>query len=203
MKKQNDVDNDVEDIIDEGWEWTAHLIVKYKPEFYNEKGHYIKDEWISISDVGRIYDGKEFTIEEYLDVEQRYVDAVLRIMELANCHYLTVSYLSDTVLSTKWNIERMLKKENPYTKYDDSLLESYLKFAKGSRISKKEIGNIVRLNLRELTDAALTNKKRGLQFHFGYDYYMLCNCNIPESILKEEVEKIGLHFNPRRQVQIS
>ena len=47
-----------------------------------------------VSDIGKVYDGKRFTREEYLETEDKYVQAVIRGMELAGCSFLTVEYLS-------------------------------------------------------------------------------------------------------------
>jgi len=51
----------------------SHEIVKYKPKFYDEKGVYQKDEWTSFDDVGKVYEGKIVTMEEYLDIENRFI----------------------------------------------------------------------------------------------------------------------------------
>ena len=45
------------------------------------------------SDIGKIYDGKRFTRKEYLETEDKYVQAVIRGMELTGCSFLTVEYL--------------------------------------------------------------------------------------------------------------
>lgn len=57
-----------------------HEIVKYSPENYDENGVYTKDEWISRSDIDTVYEGKPFTLEEYLNIEQRYVNVILSII---------------------------------------------------------------------------------------------------------------------------
>lgn len=44
-----------------------HEIVKYSPQKYDSNGIYTTDEWTSIWDVGKKFDGKLFTLEEYLD----------------------------------------------------------------------------------------------------------------------------------------
>ena len=45
-----------------------HEIVKYCPENYDENGAYKANEWTSFSDIGKSYDGKVFTLENYLRV---------------------------------------------------------------------------------------------------------------------------------------
>ena len=54
-------------------------------------------------DVDRVRDGHLLTIDEYLEVEQKYVNSVIKVMELTNYKYLTVSYLGDTIWDTKYS----------------------------------------------------------------------------------------------------
>jgi len=108
---------------EEEWRYTAHSIVKYKPELYNEEGHYTPNEWVGMDDVGHICDGHLVTIDEYLETEQKYVDAVIKVMELTNCKYLTVSYLGDTIWDTKYSIRQMQSKKNRFLQYDRVLYD--------------------------------------------------------------------------------
>ena len=43
-------------------------IVQYQPQYYKDFV-YTKNEWISVSDIGRSFDGEVLTKEEYLRVE--------------------------------------------------------------------------------------------------------------------------------------
>lgn len=56
-----------------------HEIVKYNPINYL-KGVYITEEWSSKSDIGKIFNGHKFTINEYMQTEREYIDAVKIIM---------------------------------------------------------------------------------------------------------------------------
>lgn len=186
---------------EEEWRYTAHSIVKYKPEFYNEKGHYTKSEWTGRWGVGRVYDGHLVTLEEYLEVEQKYVDAVVKIMNLTECKYLTVSYMEDTVQTTKESILEMLDRKNPFLQYDKLLYNSYMKLYEGRRFDVIGIPDVIRLNLRGYTYTALTNLHKKLEIHFGFDYYMHFNTKFPSDILREEIRKIGLYLDPRSEAK--
>ena len=72
------------------------------------------NEWTAVCDVDRVRDGHLLTIDEYLEVEQKYVDAVIKIMELTNCKYLTVTYLGDSVEDTKYSIQKMLNRKTVF-----------------------------------------------------------------------------------------
>lgn len=50
-----------------------HEIVKYSPQKYNRNGVYTADEWTSRDDIGKYFDGKLFTLEEYLNIEKHYI----------------------------------------------------------------------------------------------------------------------------------
>ena len=179
---------------DDSWRWTADLIVKYAPENYDERGIYRKDEWVALSDIGNVYDGKRFTREEYLETEDKYVQAVIRGMELAGCSFLTVEYLS--IHRNKRKMKRFTPKDILYEQNKD-LYDMFLNIKEDMRIHISQIEKAVRLNLRGFMNCDLTNKKKDFYVRFGFDYYMTFNSNIDKCILKKEIEKIGLYFNPR------
>ena len=176
---------------DYSWRWTADLIVKYAPENYDERGIYRKDEWTSSSDIGKVYDGKRFTREEYLETEDKYVQAVIRGMELTGC--------SLSIHRNKSNMKRFTPKDpkDPLHEQNKALYDMFLSIKEGMRIHISQIEKAVRLNLREFMNCDLTNKKKDFYVRFGFDYYMYFNSNIDKCILKKEIEKIGLYFNPR------
>ena len=180
---------------DDSWRWTADLIVKYAPENYDERGIYRKNEWLMSSDIGKIYDGKRFTRKEYLETEDKYVQAVIRGMELTGCSFLTVEYLF--VSRKKSDMKRRFTPKNPLYEQNKDLYDMFLNIKEGMRIHISQIEKAVRLILRGFIDCDLTNKKKDFYVRFGFDYYMYFNSNIDKCILKKEIEKIGLYFNPR------
>ena len=165
--------------------WTADLIVKYAPENYDERGIYRKDEWTSLIHIGKVDDGKRFTREEYLETEDKYVQAVIRGMELAGCSFLTVEYLS--IHRNKSNMKRFTPKDpkDPLHEQNKALYDMFLSIKEGMRIHISQIEKAVRLNLREFMNCDLTNKKKDFYVRFGFDYYMYFNSNIDKCILKK------------------
>lgn len=67
----------------------CYRVSKYDPQ-YRINGIYQKDEWTAISDVGKVYEGKMFTEDEYCNVEQSYVDFVFGVCNNQNIDLLTV-----------------------------------------------------------------------------------------------------------------
>lgn len=51
------------------------------------------DDWTSISDIGKSFNGKIFSSKDYLKVENQYINTVLMIMSELDCKYLTIAYI--------------------------------------------------------------------------------------------------------------
>ena len=169
-----------------------HEIVKYRPEYYDENGAYKANEWTSISDIGKFYDGKIFTLENYLRVEQRYIAVILSIMSRMDCKYLTVEYLE----VDKNDIEKHINSTKDHTT-DSLLVTSLIQLEQGKRIYYKNIDNVIRLALREYIYIVLCNKQKKLKIEFGYDYYLYVLCNLDNRILNNLVNSVGLYLDPR------
>ena len=151
-------------------------VTKYDPLNRNEKGHYLKDEWTSSSDIGTIYEGKKFDSIEYKRVEDSYAYAVNNFLESTNTKYLTV---------TELQINTFRRKKTEYTK---EMLNLYKNVKKGDLIAQKDIEIMVRLSLRENIWCMLESEK--IRIHFGYDYYMFIGTNdFPPLELLEKIEE--------------
>src|SRR5438876_10123615 len=74
-------------------------ITKYDPAYRNAAGAYLKDEWTSVSDIGKSFDGKALTVEEYRSVENAYVSTALRFLSEANLNCLNVTSLETNNVS--------------------------------------------------------------------------------------------------------
>jgi hypothetical protein len=74
-------------------------VTKYDPAFWGERGAYLKDEWTSLSDVGKSFDGVGLTFEEYRKIEDAYVSTALSFMYEAGLDALTVTYLETNRVS--------------------------------------------------------------------------------------------------------
>jgi hypothetical protein len=159
----------------------SYRITKYNPAYRNSLGSYLKDDWTAISDIGKIYKNQKFTIDEYLKVEDRYIEVILLFMIFLNLKSLYITYLekNNTILDNK-NIP-----------YSSSMLELYEKISVGKQINIKEVSDIARLVLRELLWCKLENKN--MFVHFGDDYYMYIGTSkeISES-LKKKIESLNL-----------
>ena len=71
-----------------------YRISKYDPQ-YRVNGIYQKDEWTAICDIGKVYDGKVFTEDEYYRVEQSYINFVLGVCKLQGIERLAITGLEN------------------------------------------------------------------------------------------------------------
>ena len=71
-----------------------YRISKYNPCF-RVNGIYIKEEWTSIGDVGKCFDGKCFTLDEYIATENNYVIFVDRIIQMTKTDLFKITGLED------------------------------------------------------------------------------------------------------------
>ena len=119
-----------------------YRISKYDP-LYRVDGIYQKDEWTSVCDIGKEYNGKLFTEDEYLRVEKSYIDFVIDLCKLQNIESLTTDNL-ENYNKLHWN--------------------------NGQALSVSQIGDFIKVCLREECWGRLVSDK--LVFYAGYDYYI-------------------------------
>ena len=158
----------------------GYQITKYNPQYRNPLGTYLKDEWTSICHVGKIYENREFTIDEYLKVEDGYIQAILLFMAFLNLESLPVTYLEK---HRTWD-----SSDTPYSK---SMFELYKKIKVGKQINTKEMGDAARLILRELLWCKIENKSMLVQFCDDYYMFIGSSKEISKS-LKKKIESLGL-----------
>lgn len=160
-------------------------ITKYNPKYRNEEDEYQKDEWTSCHDIGKLYDGKEFTVDDYMVVENAYINAVVSIMNGLNIKAITAKYLE------KHN-DNLELHETPLA-YTKEMIELFERLQEGDILEIRDVEHLCRLALREQLWCKLENDNN-MFIHFGYDYYMYIGClSKPEGIISL-TQKIGLYI---------
>jgi hypothetical protein len=167
--------------MNDSWRYKAVGITKYNPIYYDENGVYTKDEWTSISDVGKTYDGHIFTIREYLETEKKYIEAVKIIMQLNKCEYMNIRYLHKNDYKKGIVVEE-----------DEELDKEYIKIVDKQKINYNDIAVVIKLILREAIWCDLINLSKRLYIRFGYDYYMYFNTKIKKELYQDKIEELGL-----------
>lgn len=157
-----------------------YRISKYDPLFRDEAGCYQKNEWTAISDIGKTFDGILLTDEDYIRVEDNYIDAVKLII---NFHSITCLCVAN--LCHSFSKEELLNLIKPYSHlYSESLLDFYTNF-NGSQAGFDEVESLCRLQLREDIGVDLFSPRK-LKIFIGYDYLMgVSSSRSLESIIPE------------------
>jgi hypothetical protein len=160
-------------------------ITKYNPKYRDSSGAYKKNEWVSVSDIGKVFEDGILTTESYLAVEDAYVDAALLFLEQFRIKSLTIKYL-----------EERSPADCPPGKGDENRL--WLKDLElGKAYFGSELARLIRLNLREVCWTKLEGAQN-TYLHFGYDYYMYIgtdstvtrvdDIHFPDLLFVEQVE---------------
>ena len=165
-----------------------YRITKYNPAHRDAQGAYLPDEWTSCSDIGRIFDGKKLAAEEYLAVEDTYIDAIRLIAELNGCTLFRVRQLER--LFSVWETSRKMKRLGlPLTQEE---LETYRAVDLQSTFTMEAALSLSRMILRELLWATLYDAEEKVSFTFGYDYYLYADCPLLPDEVIQQIESRGL-----------
>ena len=122
-----------------------YRVTKYNPAFRNELGGYIPEDWTSMSEIGREFEGVVLSEDEYRRVEQAYIDSAFAFLSESGLTSLRVRGLE--------NHQKLV-----------------LEFGEGSVLSLDEISGVMRRILREELWCRLEAPSGFV--HFGWDYYM-------------------------------
>ena len=140
-----------------------YRISKYDPRSQID-GVYAKDEWTSFSDIGCAFNGETLTVEQYIEVENRYISCVESIL-LASC----VSELRIFCLENH--------KALPHWK-------------NGCTLAGDMLRDFLRDGLREKCWARLSGSN--VYLDFGYDYYLHIGCSLEWTEMEKIVHAHGL-----------
>lgn len=145
-----------------------YRITKYDPQ-YRLNGVYCKDEWTSMSDIGKKFEDGMLQPEEYLDVENRYIQCCIDVIKAAG-------------------IKKYLFPIRNYH-YNKVVLPKTV-------CEEGETREIIKWCLREMCWAKLKSKQ--FFIHFGYDYYMYIGTELPMTAVLNIAQSCGLFCEPMR-----
>ena len=167
----------------EDWRYTALSITKYNPSFRDERGIYEREEWTSFWDIGKTYNNEIFTLEEYLETEQKHIKAIELIMQLTKCPMLCVQGLEKYQEDNDINIPE-----------NKELLPYYKAIKNDYNVTLNDLQYIVKLVLRELCWFELRDFNKDLFIRFGYDYELSINTLLEKQKLAPYIHDIGLYI---------
>ncbi len=144
-------------------------VTKYDPVHRDCRGVYMRDEWTSVSDIGRVFGGSRLTESEYRRVETAYATTAVAFLQEAAVLSLMVAGLENHA-------------------------DIPLPLADGSSLGLAEISEVVRRVLREEFWCRLEGAEAFI--HLGYDYYMYVG--LPHACPDAErlANQLGLFVEP-------
>ena len=148
-------------------------ITKYNPAYRNEEGHYLRDEWTSVSEIGKSYQGEILTLNDYLQVEKAYVDTVMKFLEVYQIERVRLIHLETYGLD---NVD----KTSPL--YDPSF--DTIPLAEDMLVTIDQIPIVCKMALRDYIYCQLITEDFFVQF--GDDYYLYIGAN--------SIQQEALHF---------
>jgi hypothetical protein len=154
-------------------------ITKYNPNYRDKLGRYQKCDWTSFSEIGTTFNGIELTADDYIVIENAYVDAIVAFMNNIKITTLMVKGLEKRSNHISISRESRL--------YSDEMTNLYDSLQENAVLSIREIQCLARLVLRENLWCKL--EIDNIMFvHFGYDYYMYVGSH---KICKDAINHIG------------
>ena len=141
----------------EKWRFSAAAVLK-------EENYRWSDSWTSICDIGRVYNGHEFTYEDYIKTEQSYISLLVSMFEYLHAKKIRLVQLD-------------VYEDPPIAIYDEEgkLREWHEKVKNNMSLSLQDLQYVVPLILRENMWGTLYHKRTKTYIHFGYDYYVYVN----------------------------
>ena len=164
-----------------------YRITKYNPIFRNEEGHYLKDEWTEVSDVGKIFNGKKVTEDDYLTIEKAYIESVLKMLEISNLDHVRIVGLWPDDIP-----ERFTEEKDRW--YFESSFESFSPF-EDKQVKLDELEQVLKLMFRGIISCRLEVYSQFF-VHFGYDYYMYIGGKEITDVAISEISSSGLFIEP-------
>ncbi|MCA1707031.1 MAG: hypothetical protein LC808_28700 [Actinobacteria bacterium] len=148
----------------------GYKITKYNPALYGAAGSYMKDEWTSISDIGKVFEGVILTSAEYENFENAYLTAVRLFADAAGVSQLRACDVELRDDIPKWRLED------------------------GQYVSLPFAIEICREMLREGTIWCRLEEGEDFYVHIGHDYYMYVGVNASADVRQavRSVRQLGL-----------
>lgn len=139
-------------------------ISKYNPIFRDSDSIYTKtDEWTSVSELGKVVDGKPFTINEYLEIEQAFIDSIMKFIKLHKFTSIRIYSLEINKSSS----------DNKFSLYDTNF--DSLDLTEDLEIGVENIPTVCKMILREFIFCHFISEQ--FFIHFAYESYVFFGSN--------------------------
>lgn len=159
-----------------------YRITKYNPKNRDKNGVYSKEEWTSISDIGKCFGEYTLTASDYLKVEDQYLktyEAVLDRFELSRIKLIELEKYY-YVVSNNSGIRSLYCDD--LEKLFNNLTENY------SFAAVNEVITTIKLILREHIWGKLIVQNSSVRIEFGNDFYTYL---ISDELYVDTIKKIN------------
>jgi hypothetical protein len=168
-------------------------ISKYNPAFRDRNGRYMKEDWTAISDIGKTFDGKALTVEDYVATEDSYIKGIQTIFNFFNLEYLKVCDVRKSFKDNQfWELISRRK-----VKYTSDVLELYNIVESIEKLEYKGLDLFFRLLLREDIGAKVYYPEK-LKIFICYDYLMGIHSRRSIEKVIPAIEALGLFVEELR-----
>lgn len=171
------------------WRLTAIEVTKYNPENRGADGVYLLDEWTDYSDVGKMYNGKIVTLEEYEVVEASYTLAAKTFFSFFKCE----TFLLDGLMFFDDGIENE----------GEQLIEAFRLVDSNRIFGWEKFDLILQLMQRGYMASEVSClSNHNIVMRLSYDYYMYLNApQIREVIeLLQQVPGLYLRYDKKNVI---
>jgi len=155
-------------------------ITKYDPKKRNPQGWFLEDTWISYGDIGESYQGEKLTYDEYIRVENLYINAIVQFMSCLNISHLQVKSLEK---NNRINTDSSVDKTEVI--FVNAMKENDL-------LSLEQVAMVSKLILRGYFWCELISKYK-MFVDFGYDYYMYIGSRLECKDTLQKIRESGLY----------
>jgi len=167
--------------MEDNWKFTRS-ITKYDPAYRNEKGYYMKYEWIGFGQIGEMFEGELFTLDSYLQTESKYIKAAYYFFQFHKCESVIIK-----------NLEKR-HTDDYFLDDKEQLVAFFNKINEGTEILLNDLSLLIKLILRDMVWAELfCINSDEVALTFGYDFYMYFNSNVDMSDLFVKEGQLGLY----------
>lgn len=149
---------------------------------------YQKEEWTAISDIGKSFDNKVLSVEDYIETEDKYIKAIKLIMDYNKLGYIYV-HNAQKSFSQEMFSEIINKRKVIYT---TEIINIYNNAECIEKLDSKDIDMFFKLLLREDIGAKILYPRR-LKIFVSYDFLMGVNCSRSLEIIIPDIEALGLY----------
>ncbi|WCL54373.1 hypothetical protein [Gimibacter soli] len=142
------------------------------------------DQWTEAHQIGRVISGRKVRFRDYLRVENKYIEAVLKLFDAAGHAHLRLTNVS----LDKWKMQNLRKRNKDLHKSEFFLHP----FEEDIVLERDDIPRVMRMILRGIGWGKLELRDK-FYVHFADDFYMFVGTDRPDKRIIANIEQSGLY----------